>query len=269
MSSLPLIITAEELSSLKNRIDLLILDLSDPTTYARGHIPGALYVNPEETQGGQVPAPGHLPGKEKLEGLIKRIGLRDDHHVVVYDDEGGGWAGRMIWLLNCVGFTNASLLSGGKAAWQSEGFAVTDETTTAPPGNYQIANNSKPSVTLGELTELVANRSVTIWDARSSAEFKGERHTAKRNGHIPGASHYEWTRAMEDNETKRIKDLDVIREELRSAGIDGAKEIVTHCQTHHRSGLTYLLGKALGFRIRAYPGSWSEWGNHPSAPVEK
>lgn len=269
MSSLPLIITAEELNSVKNRINLLILDLSDPISYARGHIPGALHVNPRETQGGKAPALGQLPGKEKLEALIKRIGLRDDHHVVVYDDEGGGWAGRMIWLLDCVGFTNASLLSGGIKAWQSEGFEVTDEIITAPPGTYQIADNPKPSVTLGELTELVANRSVTIWDARSSAEFNGERHTAKRNGHIPGARHYEWTRAMEDNEIKRIRNLDVIKAELRNAGIDGAKQIVTHCQTHHRSGLTYLLGKALGFKIRAYPGSWSEWGNHPSTPVEK
>jgi len=33
--------------------------------------------------------------------------------------------------------------------------------------------------------------------------------------------------------------------------------------------LTYLVGKALEFpHVRAYPGSWAEWGNHPSTPVE-
>ncbi|MBT3897162.1 MAG: sulfurtransferase, partial [Gammaproteobacteria bacterium] len=46
------------------------------------------------------------------------------------------------------------------------------------------------------------------------------------------------------------------------------KKIITHCQTHHRSGLTYLIGKSLGYDIKAYPGSWSEWGNHPDTPVE-
>ena len=55
---------------------------------------------------------------------------------------------------------------------------------------------------------------------------------------------------------------------LASLGITPDKEVVTHCQSHHRSGLTYLLGRILGFpNIRAYPGSWSEWGNSPETPV--
>lgn len=268
MSSLPLIITAADLKSAEKQLNLLILDLSDADTYAKGHIPRAMHVHPSETQSGQTPAPGQLPDAEKLKFLIDRIGLRDDHQVVVYDDEGGGWAGRMIWLLNSVGFDNASLLSGGLTGWRNEGLAESTATAPTPPGNFKIIMDPRVSVTLGELTDLVAGQSVTIWDARSAPEFNGQRQTAKRNGHIPGASHYEWTRAMEDDEAKHIKTLSTIRKELEAAGIDGSREIVTHCQTHHRSGLTYLLGKALGYKIRAYPGSWSEWGNHPSTPVE-
>jgi thiosulfate/3-mercaptopyruvate sulfurtransferase len=33
--------------------------------------------------------------------------------------------------------------------------------------------------------------------------------------------------------------------------------------------LTWLVGVLLGFpRMRAYAGSWSEWGNDPDLPVE-
>ena len=45
-----------------------------------------------------------------------------------------------------------------------------------------------------------------------------------------------------------------IAERLLAMGIVPDKEIVTHCQTHHRSGFTYLLAKALGYPAsRAMP----------------
>ena len=54
---------------------------------------------------------------------------------------------------------------------------------------------------------------------------------------------------------------------LREAGIDGTRPIITHCHSHHRSGLSYLAGRLLGWPIRAYAGSWGEWGNHPTTPI--
>jgi thiosulfate/3-mercaptopyruvate sulfurtransferase len=55
---------------------------------------------------------------------------------------------------------------------------------------------------------------------------------------------------------------------LSNLGISRDKEVITHCQTHHRSSLTYLIGKSLGYSIKAYDGSWSEWGNDPHTPIE-
>ncbi|WP_455219340.1 sulfurtransferase [Kaarinaea lacus] len=47
------------------------------------------------------------------------------------------------------------------------------------------------------------------------------------------------------------------------------KTTIVYCQTHHRSALTYIALKHLGFSdIKGYPGSWSEWGNSTDTPVE-
>jgi thiosulfate/3-mercaptopyruvate sulfurtransferase len=74
---------------------------------------------------------------------------------------------------------------------------------------------------------------------------------------------------MDRSRALRLKDLDSIRNHLDKLGLTPDKEIVTHCQSHHRSGLSYLVGRILGYpRIKAYDGSWSEWGNRPDTPIE-
>ncbi|WP_455204598.1 sulfurtransferase [Kaarinaea lacus] len=45
--------------------------------------------------------------------------------------------------------------------------------------------------------------------------------------------------------------------------------MIVYCQTHHRSALTYVALKSMGYKnVKGYPGSWSEWGNLTDTPVE-
>jgi len=55
---------------------------------------------------------------------------------------------------------------------------------------------------------------------------------------------------------------------MSQRGITPEKEVIVYCHTHHRSSHTYIMLKHLGYeRVRAYAGSWSEWGNRPDAPL--
>ena len=86
-------------------------------------------------------------------------------------------------------------------------------------------------------------------------------------GHIPGAINFEWTAGMDPQRGLRIRSD--MAQVLRDLGITPDKEIITHCQTHRRSGFTYVAAKALGYpRVKAYAGSWSEWGNLTDTPIE-
>lgn len=249
--------------------DLLIVDLSQAQNYGKAHVPGAIHLPFSMLTRGIKPAVGALPSVELLEKLFSGIGLTPEKHVIAYDDEGGGWAGRFIWILDMIGHKQYSYLNGGIIAWLGDKLPTEQTVNTAQPTDVSIALDERPSVDKTFILDHLDDPNMVIWDARSKEEYLGQRVVAQRGGHIPGAKHYEWTAAMDMDKQLRIRNLDDIRHELSEIGITSDKLIVTHCQTHHRSGFTYLIGKLLGFdNIKAYPGSWSEWGNDESTPVE-
>jgi len=266
-ANLPLVIEPAELLPRLSAPELILVDLTSSARYAEGHIPGARFVDPRRTQLGQPPAPGLLPPREQLEELFGELGHRRDAVYVVYDDEGGGWAGRFIWLLDAIGHRRYHYLNGGLHAWLAEGLPLTHEVPPRAGGAVQLTLSDAPTASREYLQSRLQASDLVIWDARSPAEYRGEKVLAARAGHIPGAVNFEWTAGMDGARALRIRTD--IAEQLQALGITPDKEIITHCQTHHRSGFTYLVAKALGYpRLKGYAGSWSEWGNLPDTPVE-
>ena len=79
----------------------------------------------------------------------------------------------------------------------------------------------------------------------------------------------EWTDAMDPNRNLRMRPAEELKGKLHRLGLEVDREVVVHCQSHHRSAYSWVMLKVLDYpRVRAYPGSWSEWGNREDTPVE-
>jgi len=266
---LPLLIQPEQLEAMLGEPDLLIVDTCQPQNWAQLHIPGAVHINPSELVCGVPPAAGKLPSLPMLSATFARIGYHPDQHIVVYDDEGGGWAGRFIWTLDVIGHKHYSVLDGGLHSWYKEQHPVTADVRAVTPTNVSLTIHPDVIAELDTVLESLGKPGVKIWDARSKEEYLGLRSSSARAGHIPGAINLDWLDVMDRSRNLRLLPLEQIRTRLDELGIHAGDRIITHCQSHHRSGLTYLVAKLLGFDAQGYHGSWGEWGNNPDVPVEK
>ena len=269
MNTAPIIIEPHHLEDLMGDPNLVIVDLCKAKQFAKAHIPNALFVPYGDIVRIEKPAMGLLPDNDSFSQLLSSLGVTDDSHIVAYDDEGGGCAARFIWTLYVFGHENASLLNGGLHSWANEGHALTNQPSTATPSDYWLTNSGMQTVTRDYILRHYNNTNVALLDARTIQEFTGEKKFAEKGGHIPGAIRYEWTDVMDKEHNMRLLDDDVIQAQLNDLGLTKDKEIICYCHTHHRSALSYLVLKKLGYEnVKGYPSSWSDWGNQADTPVE-
>ena len=270
MATNNLIIEPQQLPDLQQLSDVVLLDVGQPASYLKQHLPDARYLDYNWITRMDPPRMGLMPDDVVLEKIFSAYGIDGQTHVVAYDDEGGGRAARLLWTLAACGHTQYSLLNGGLQAWLANGLP-TDQNILWPDTQREFRLQKNESVIASQqyILQTLADPDVVVLDARSPLEYTGTKAFAQRGGHIPGAINYEWTEAMDKSRQLRLKPDDLILEEMAQRGITTDKEIIVHCQSHHRSAHTFVVLKHLGFeRVKGYPGSWSDWGNTADTPVE-
>ena len=265
----PEIVEPQQLLARIDYSHICIIDLCKRDTYDKGHVPGAIHLEYNLLDRADPPAMGLLPDINELSNIVSTIGLTPETHVVAYDDEGGGKAARFLWTLDVIGHPSSSLLNGGIHAWLNEGYPFESTAHTGAPTTYRIKHNTAPIADRHYVLQNLHNDAVTFLDARSRAEYTGEKKFALHGGHIPGAVNLDWLMMIDRDNNLRLQPKEEIRNILQSKNISRDKTIVNYCQTNHRSALVYYVLKALKFpHIKAYPGSWSDWGNSNNTPIE-
>jgi thiosulfate/3-mercaptopyruvate sulfurtransferase len=247
--------------------DTLLVQVTSQALFEQAHIPGAVLIEPAALVCGIPPSPGKLPALQQLQSTLADAGYHPEQKVIAFDDEGGGWAGRLFWTLDVLGHYDWAYLDGGLHAWHAAGLPLAQgSASTTANDSLQLRIDSAPIAELADVHAAIADPRCIIWDVRSAEEYAGLRSGSARHGHIPGAVNLDWE-LLKDGE-RQLRLVENLEAVAGSLGLLDADRVITHCQTHHRSGLSYLVGRLLGLNIQAFHGSWAEWGNDPNTPID-
>lgn len=243
-----------------------------PGVYERGHIPGA--VNFAWHSDLVDPVRRDIASQEAFQQLLRKAGVNDDSTTILYGDN-NWFAAWGAWVFDVYGVDNVKLLDGGRAKWEAEGRQLDSRASTPKAGNVTVkAANRELRAFLPDVVAAAEKRSdVQLVDIRSADEYNGKvfapqgvQELAVRAGHVPGAVNVPWGQAVAADGT--FKSADELKKIYGAVGVDGSKPIITYCRIGERSSHTWFaLKKILGYDVRNYDGSWTEYGNAVGVPV--
>jgi thiosulfate/3-mercaptopyruvate sulfurtransferase len=254
---------------------VVVVEVStEPGIYERGHIRNAVKITWHTDLVDMVNR--DVVPSAKFQKFAQSAGISQDSTVVLYGDKNNWFAAWGAWIFNLYGAKDVRLLDGGRVKWEKDGRALTTAVPSKPKGNFTSTRLDKTlrATLLQDIIPVAKKRvKADLIDIRSADEFSGKifapagfQELAVRAGHIPGAINVPWGSNVNADGT--FKTFAELKKLYADKGVDGKQPIITYCRIGERSSLTwFVLSEILGYDVKNYDGSWTEYGNTVGVPI--
>lgn len=247
----------------------------DPNVYSTNHLPGASNLNWHVDLVDTVNR--DIASRDKVEAKLRAAGVEKDTTIVIYGDHNNWFAAWGAWVLDLYGLgAQVKLLDGGRKLWEARKLPLTADLPSFKPSTITLsARNDALRARLVNVLDIAEGRiDGKLVDIRSPDEYSGKifapegvKELSIRAGHVPGAVNVPWGTIV--NEDGTFKSPAEIKAIYAGKGVDGTKPVITYCRIGERSSHSWFaLKRILGYEVRNYDGSWTEYGNAVGVPVE-
>ncbi|MDD5276129.1 MAG: sulfurtransferase [Methylovulum sp.] len=231
--------------------------------YRHGHLPSARYAHLDKDLSATITGcTGRhpLPGFKVLAKKLGDWGISNTSQVVVYDDAGGAFSGRLWWLLRCLGHEKVAVLNGGIQHWQQQGYNLTATLPSIKPVTFRPYPNTNHWLTARQVEDGLARKTLRLIDARSPERYAGKQEPIDPvAGHIPGALNRPFQLNL-DKHGLFLSAKELRRQFQQLIGDIPAGQVAHNCGSGVTACHNLLAMEHAGLTgSKLYAGSWSEW----------
>lgn len=213
--------------------------------------------------------PNTIPTPKQFETGCKNLGINADSIIIIYDAKGIYSSPRAWFLFKTMGHDTVAVLDGGLPEWIKQGgsFAPAYE-KDVQKGNFKANFDPMRLKNAQAIMENIKTGACLVIDARSQERFVGnvpEPREHLKRGHIPKSMNLPFTDLLKDGKFRSTKELEESFEKVSSRNQD----LIFSCG----SGITacillFAATLVLDKELYLYDGSWSEWGEGDTYPIE-
>ena len=249
----------------------------DPARHGRdawraGHIPGAIFLDMDQ----DLSAPGGgrglkagrhpWPSEEQVSRVMGAAGIGPGVRVVAYDDNAGGSAARLWYLLRAHGHDDVAVLDGGLAQWTAEGRPLSSEAPRVEPAPL----HGPPAARLRGLEGRDDPRpraAPRARRARQRALPRRERADRPARRPHPGRAQRALGREPDGRGAADVSDRPTSCASATRRSGPIARSRSSYCGSGVTACHDLLALHLAGLRGTLYAGSWSEWSSDPALPA--
>jgi thiosulfate/3-mercaptopyruvate sulfurtransferase len=279
------LVEAEWLNEQLGSDGLVVLDVrssiddgGDRDAFEAARIPGSRYSSYTDAGWRETrdEVPGLKPEVDDLEALIGGLGIDNNDTVVVVAGGTGptdfGSAARVYWTFKALGHDEVTILNGGFAGWEQQGFDVASGEPDAPEATDFSGTLQAHLLATTEEVEAAREADEPLVDARPNDFYTGETQSpaTRAPGTIPGAVNLPHDGALVERDGAYYLDPERLNANIDALGLDPEAPTVAFCNTGHWAASGWFQLSEIGGleNTTMYDGSMAEWTQDDARPLQ-